>query len=60
MHTEFYLEHLNGRWEDTIKIDAREMISGSHLGQDSVYWWAVVNKFMNVWVPDSAGKLLTR
>jgi hypothetical protein len=42
------------RWENNIKMDLREIISGSNwilLPQDKVQWWAFVNTVMNIRVP---------
>jgi hypothetical protein len=43
------------RWEDSIKLDLREIgINGANwiqLAQDRVQWQAFVNMVMNLWVP---------
>jgi hypothetical protein len=43
------------RWEDSIKIDLREMglavVDQIHLAQDSDCWWALANIVMNLLVP---------
>jgi hypothetical protein len=43
------------RWEDSIKMDLREMgIDGANwirLAQDRVQWRAFVNTVTNLWVP---------
>jgi hypothetical protein len=43
------------RWEDSIKLDLREIgIDGANwiwLAQDRVQWWAFVNMVMNRRVP---------
>jgi hypothetical protein len=43
------------RWEDTIKMDLREIgfgyVDWIHLAQNRDRWWAVVNTVMNLQVP---------
>jgi hypothetical protein len=43
------------RWEDSIKLDLREIgIDGANwiqLAQDRVHWRAFVDTVMNLWVP---------
>jgi hypothetical protein len=51
------------RWEDSIKIDFREIVWDGmdwiDLAQDRDQWRAVVNTVMNLRVPYSAGKFLS-
>jgi hypothetical protein len=43
------------RWEDNIKMDLREIgidgVKSIWLAQDIVWWRALVNVVMNLWVP---------
>jgi len=42
-------------WNDNIRMDLREVglenVDRMYLGQNRGYWWAVVNKVMNLGVP---------
>jgi hypothetical protein len=45
------------RWEDNIKTYLRDIgWGGMDLGQDRNQWRALVNKVMNLWVPQNVGK----
>jgi hypothetical protein len=43
------------RWEDNIKMDARETrwngVAWINLDQNMAQWWALVKMVMNFWVP---------
>jgi hypothetical protein len=49
--------------EDNIKMDLREIGWGGaewiDLTQDRVWWRALVNMVMNLWVPQNVGKFLS-
>jgi hypothetical protein len=51
------------RWEDKIVIDLREIgwegVEWIHLAQETDQWRALVNTVMNLWVPHTAGNMLT-
>jgi hypothetical protein len=48
------------RWEDSIKMDLQEVgMDWIELAQDRDRWRALVNTVMNLWVPQSAGNILT-
>jgi len=42
-----------------IVLTLHECVDWMNLAQDRVYWWAVVNTVMNLWVPYKAGSFLT-
>jgi hypothetical protein len=57
------LGRLKCRWEDSIKIDLREIGWGVmdwiHLAIDTDQWLAYVNMVMKFRVPENVGKLLS-
>ena len=66
---QLYLHHVlllgrpRRRWEDTIKLDFKEVGRGCgdwmELAQDKDRWWALVTAVMNLRVPLNAGNFLT-
>jgi hypothetical protein len=51
------------KWEDNIKMDLMEIgmdvVNWIHLAQDGVWWLALVNMIMNLWVPYKVGNFFT-
>jgi hypothetical protein len=50
-------ERLRRRWEDSIKMDLREIewrdMHSNHMAQDVDQWWELVNTVMNLRVPQN-------